>query len=62
LLVFSCTTRTDTQLNGSKITINVYLINGTSLAKPDAVHQLGLDLVNTNTHVALVTETWFFYK
>jgi hypothetical protein len=58
----SCTTRTDTQLNGAKNTINFFLVNATSLAKADAVQQLGLDLVNTNTHVALVTETWFCDK
>jgi hypothetical protein len=43
----------------SKISMNLYLINATSLAKADAIQQLGLDLVNTNTHVALVSETWF---
>jgi hypothetical protein len=57
-----CTTRTDTQLNCGSKTLNLHIVNATSLAKADAVQPLGLDLVKSNDHVALVTETWFCNK
>lgn len=38
------------------------MINPTSLAKPNAVQQLGLDLSQFKVHIALVTESWFNCK
>ena len=37
---------------------SIYMINATSLAKPHALQHLAIDLIQHNTDIAIVTETW----
>jgi len=39
--------------------LNFYILNATSLAKPNAVQQLGTDLKLQQSHIAIISETWF---
>ena len=40
------------------VPVTLYLINPTSIAKPNAIEQLCVDLQQFNVNIAVITETW----
>ena len=42
--------------------LTLYLLNATSLAKHCAIQQLGVDIMQLQPRVVLITETWFNSK
>jgi len=53
------TTRNDSKYTSNYTYMSVYLLNATSLAKPNAVQLLETELSVAQCDCALITETWF---